>query len=274
MTEPNRRTGTPSGAGIDLEGVGKTYVTDAGNVLALKPTDLKIKPGEFVVLLGPSGCGKTTLLRMLAGLITPTEGVITINGRPLFNERTEQPSRDALGDLGFVFQQATLMPWRSVWRNIALPLETRGVKKAERRERAEQLAAQVGLSDFLDHRPRALSGGMQQRVAIARALAHEPSILLMDEPFGALDAMTRDNMNEMLQKLWMETGKTVVLVTHSISEAVFLADRIVLLSPRPGRVQDIVDVDIARPRTLDTAKQDRFNELVVRLRGQLGEVSA
>ncbi|GGO72265.1 ABC transporter ATP-binding protein [Nonomuraea cavernae] len=261
------------GAAISIKGVGKEYTTDAGRVRALLPTDLEIKPREFVVLLGPSGCGKTTLLRMLGGLITPTEGSITIGDKTLFAEGDANPSQEALGSLGFVFQQATLMPWRKIWKNIALPLEVKRVKKKERRERAEALAESVGLSDFLEHYPRALSGGMQQRVAIARALIHRPSILLMDEPFGALDAMTRDQMNAMLQQLWMDTGKTVVLVTHSISEAVFLADRVVLLSQRPGRIQDIVDIDFERPRGLDISKDPRFGQIVQRLRAQLGEVS-
>jgi NitT/TauT family transport system ATP-binding protein len=266
--EPSR-----AGASISVRGVGKTYGTGTNAVRALEPTDLQIRPGEFVVLLGPSGCGKTTLLRMLAGLVTPSSGSIEIGGSPLFAEGSTQPSPDALGSLGFVFQQATLFPWRSVWKNIALPLEVLGVPKKERRRRAEELAEMMGLEDFLDHYPRALSGGMQQRVAIARALIHEPGILLMDEPFGALDAMTRDQMNVLLQQLWLDTGKTIVLVTHSISEAVFLADRVVLLTHRPGRVQDIVDPGFARPRPIDLSKDAGFGQIVAALRRQLGEFS-
>jgi NitT/TauT family transport system ATP-binding protein len=269
MTE---NTGAPiSGASISIRGVGKTYNASAGPVQALMPTDLEVKPGEFVVLLGPSGCGKTTLLRMLAGLISPTEGAIEIDGKPLFTGRDMKPARDTLGSLGFVFQAPNLMPWRKVWRNIALPLEGgKGISKAERKARATELAGLVGLEDFLDHYPKQLSGGMQQRVAIARALIHRPSILLMDEPFGALDAMTRDSMNLLLQRLWQETGKTIVLVTHSISEAVFLADRVVLLSQRPGRVQDIIDVDFERPRDLSVSGDPRFGDMVGKLRQQLG----
>jgi NitT/TauT family transport system ATP-binding protein len=270
-----------AGDAISVRGVGKTYSASAGPVQALLPTDLEVKPGEFVVLLGPSGCGKTTLLRMLAGLIAPTEGTIEIGGKPLFTGRdntapnvrsasSAKPARDTLGELGFVFQAPNLMPWRKVWRNIALPLEAKGIGRAERKQRAEELAGLVGLEDFLDHYPKQLSGGMQQRVAIARALIHRPSILLMDEPFGALDAMTRDSMNLLLQRLWLETGKTIVLVTHSISEAVFLADRVVLLSQRPGRVQDIVDVDFARPRDLSVSGDPRFGEMAGALREQLG----
>ena len=264
---------TASGESISVRGVGKTYRAGAGPVRALMPTDLEVEPGEFVVLLGPSGCGKTTLLRMLAGLISPTEGSIEIGGKPLFNGRDDRPARDALGSLGFVFQAPNLMPWRKVWRNIALPLEGKGIGKAERKARAVELAGLVGLEDFLDHYPKQLSGGMQQRVAIARALIHRPSILLMDEPFGALDAMTRDSMNLLLQRLWQETGKTIVLVTHSISEAVFLADRVVLLSQRPGRVQDIVEVDFPRPRDLTVSGHARFGDLVGSLRKQLGGVA-
>ncbi|GAA1933635.1 ABC transporter ATP-binding protein [Nocardioides hwasunensis] len=268
-TGPAPRQGG-SGAAISIRGVGKEYAAAAGPVRALTPTDLEVKPGEFVVLLGPSGCGKTTLLRMLAGLVTPTEGSISIGERKLFAEGDSKPSHDALDSLGFVFQAPNLLPWRKVWRNIALPLETKGVSRAERKERAVELARAVGLEDFLDHYPKQLSGGMQQRVAIARALIHEPSILLMDEPFGALDAMTRDQMNLLLQELWLETGKTIVLVTHSISEAVFLADRVVLLSSRPGRVKDVVDVEFARPRDLLVQNDAGFGESVERLREQLG----
>jgi NitT/TauT family transport system ATP-binding protein len=259
-----------AGDAISVRGVGKTYEASAGPVQALLPTDLEVRPGEFVVLLGPSGCGKTTLLRMLAGLISPTVGTIDIGGKPLFTGRDAKPARDALGSLGFVFQAPNLMPWRKVWRNIALPLEAKGIGRAERRQRAEELAGLVGLEDFLDHYPKQLSGGMQQRVAIARALIHRPSILLMDEPFGALDAMTRDSMNLLLQRLWLETGKTIVLVTHSISEAVFLADRVVLLSQRPGRVQDVIEVGFDRPRDLSVTGDPRFGETVGRLRQQLG----
>lgn len=263
--------GQKRGAAISIAGVSKTYQSKAGAVHALTDTDLDIKSGEFVVLLGPSGCGKTTLLRMLGGLHAPTTGSITIGDTPLYQEGQQDPNREALGSLGFVFQAANLMPWRRIWQNIALPLEVLKVRKAERRERAQKMAEMVGLGDFLNHYPGQLSGGMQQRVAIARALIHEPSILLMDEPFGALDAMTRDQMNEQLQQLWLDTGKTVVLVTHSISEAVFLADRIILLSARPGRIADRVDVPMSRPRPLSVNTSAEAAELGVRLRDQLGQ---
>jgi NitT/TauT family transport system ATP-binding protein len=247
------------------------YPTRAGRVTALAPIDLDIQPGEFLVLLGPSGCGKTTLLRMLGGLVPPTTGSITIGGKELWALK-ERADYDVLGNLGFVFQEPNLLPWRSVWKNIALPLEVRGVRRAERFQRARELAETMGLGGFLHHLPRALSGGMRQRVAIARALSQEPSILLMDEPFGALDAMTRDQMNLMLQDLWIQTGKTIVLVTHSIPEAVFLADRVVLLTPRPGRIQRIVSVPFARPRGLQLVKEKGFNDLVAELRAELGEI--
>lgn len=265
---PNPEQGR--GAAISIAGVSKTYYSKAGSVEALSSTDLEIKAGEFVVLLGPSGCGKTTLLRMLGGLHAPTTGSITIGSTPLFSEGQQEPDRDALGSLGFVFQHANLMPWRRIWQNIALPLEVLKINRQKRREKAQQMAEMVGLGDFVSHYPRQLSGGMQQRVAIARALIHEPSILLMDEPFGALDAMTRDQMNEQLQQLWLDTGKTVVLVTHSINEAVFLADRIILLSARPGRIADRIEVNLPRPRTRSIAADARFADLVVRLREQLG----
>jgi len=255
---------------IAIKGVSKTYVTRSESTLALRNIDLDIAPGEFLVLLGRSGCGKSTLLRTLGGLLPPTEGSVTISGRPLYDGRGRADD-DALGSLGFVFQDPNLLAWRSVWRNIALPLEVTGVPKAERRARAASLASAVGLDRFLDHLPRALSGGMRQRVAIMRALAPNPSILLLDEPFGALDAMTRDDMNLMLQDIWMREGKTVVLVTHSIPEAAFLADRIVVLSPHPGRIQRIVPVTFARPRTLSLTQDPAFQELVNQLRAELGE---
>lgn len=262
------------GVDIVIRDVTKTYETDAGPVHALQPFDLEIKAGEFVVLVGPSGCGKTTMLRMLGGLIGPTQGDILVGGNPLFPRIGEPASRAVLGRLGFVFQDANLLPWRRIWRNIVLPLEIQGARRSEMRQRAEFLAAQMGIEGFLGHYPSALSGGMRQRAAIARALSHDPSILLMDEPFGALDAMTRDSMNELLQDVWMETHKTVVLVTHSIAEAAFLADRVVLLSSRPGRIEDVVEVPFPRPRRLELTKDPAFGGIVERLRRQLGDVES
>ena len=259
----------PTGA-IAIRHISKTYVSRSTRTEALRDINIDIAPGEFLVLLGRSGCGKSTLLRMLGGLLSPSDGAIHIGGKPLYNAR-QKADDSVLGSLGFVFQDANLLPWRSVWRNIALPLEVLGVPRAERRARASELASVVGLESFLDHLPRALSGGMRQRAAIMRALAANPDVLLMDEPFGALDAMTRDDMNLMLQDIWLKEKKTIVLVTHSIAEAAFLADRIVVLTPHPGRIQRIVEVDFPRPRSLALAEDQRFQDLIAELRAELGE---
>jgi NitT/TauT family transport system ATP-binding protein len=259
-----------SGAAIALDGVTKIYSGRGQRTLAVDKVSLAIAPGEFVVLLGRSGCGKSTLLKMLGGLLSPTHGDIAVAGRVLYDGQG-RAQHEALGSLGFVFQDANLLAWRSVWRNIALPLEVLGMAKEQRRARAAALAREVGLDGFLDALPRALSGGMRQRVAIARALAANPGVLLMDEPFGALDAMTRDDMNLLLQELWLQERKTIVLVTHSITEAAFLADRIVVMSPRPGRIQRVVDVDFARPRARSIVDDPRFQALTTALRVELGE---
>jgi NitT/TauT family transport system ATP-binding protein len=264
------RTGGVTAGSIKIENVTKVYQSKGRRTVGVENVDLAIEPGEFVVLIGRSGCGKSTLLRTLAGLQPPTTGKIRINDKSLYLDDGRIVPH-VIGDLGFVFQDANLLPWRSVWKNIALPLEVQKMPKQERRQRAEQLAELAGLQSFLDHLPRALSGGMRQRVALMRALAAEPSILLMDEPFSALDAITRDELNLALQDIWMRFRKTVVLVTHSITEAVFLADRIVLLSPHPGRVQRIIDVPFERPRPLSLAKSEEFQALVSELRIELGE---
>jgi len=256
-----------SGSQIEIAGISKTYGQGSGAVLALTPVELTIRPREFVVLLGPSGCGKTTLLRMLGGLIRPTSGTLRIGGRALWNGETR--NKDALSELGMVFQEANLFPWLTIEDNIALPLQLRGVPKKERREKAAELCKLVGITGFERKLPRQLSGGMRQRAAIARALSCDPHILLMDEPFGALDAMTRDQMNLELQRIQQASGCTVVLVTHSINEAVFLADRIVLLSPRPGRVESIVDTPFPRPRAIDLQSTPEFQSIAVHLRQQL-----
>lgn len=252
---------------IALRHVGKRYAVQGDSVQALTPTTLDIAPGELVVLLGPSGCGKTTLLRLIAGLIPATEGRVAIHGRDLWSGTTRNGA--AVRELGVVFQDAHLFPWYTVERNIALPLAMRGVSNAERTGRAKDLARLVGIEGFERRWPRELSGGMRQRAAIARALSYDPQILLMDEPFGALDAMTRDSMNLELQRIWSATGCTIVLVTHSIPEAVFLADRIVLLSPRPGRVEHVFDVHLRRPRTLAMQEQPDFQALCAELRRRL-----
>jgi NitT/TauT family transport system ATP-binding protein len=260
-----------TGSGIEIAGVSKTYGQGASGVLALTPVNLTIRPREFVVLLGPSGCGKTTLLRMLGGLIRPSAGTLHIGNRPLWN--SDQRDKAALAELGMVFQDANLFPWLTIEDNIALPLRLRGVPKQERRAKAAELCKLVGISGFEQRLPRELSGGMRQRTAIARALSCDPNILLMDEPFGALDAMTRDQMNLELQRIQQASGCTVVLVTHSITEAVFLADRVVLLSPRPGRVESIIETPFPRPRAIDLQSTPEFQAIALELRQQLKKMS-
>jgi len=262
---------TGSNPAISLDRVEKWYATRDGMVHALAPTDLVVAQSQFVVLLGPSGCGKTTLLRMIGGLLAPSRGRLQVMQRDLWKHETRQA--DAVSDLGIVFQDANLFPWLTIEDNVALPLELKGVAKKERVKRAHALTSMVGISGFETRWPYELSGGMRQRAAIARALSHDPGILLMDEPFGALDAMTRDTLNLELQNLWMQTRKTIVLVTHSINEAVFLADRIVLLSPRPGRVDTIVYVPFRRPRSLDVQSTEEFQEITKNLRHRLAEVA-
>jgi NitT/TauT family transport system ATP-binding protein len=252
---------------INLRGVGQRYQTKDGPLQALAPSDLTIANGEFIALLGPSGCGKTTLLRMIGGLLPPTDGDIEIADRTLW--RNGERRSDALGELGFVFQDPNLFPWLSIAGNVAMPLELRGTSRRQARAKAVELMALVGLAGFENRWPRELSGGMRQRAAIARALACNPAILLMDEPFGALDALTRDTMNLELQRLWLEMRKTILLVTHSITEAVFLADRVVLLSPRPGRISCVMDVPLPRPRALDVQASPAFQDLAITLRHQL-----
>ncbi len=245
---------------VSCRGVGKVYASRTGDVEALSPVDLEIAAGEFVVLIGPSGCGKTTLLRILGGLQQASAGRMAL-----------LPGADGRQSVGFVFQAANLLPWLNVEQNVALPLRLQGRDTAARLARARTLCGQVGLAGFEQRWPRELSGGMQQRAAIARALADDPALLLMDEPFGALDALTRTRMNQELERLWLASGATVVLVTHSITEAVMLADRIVLMSPRPGRVQAIVDVKFPRPRRPALEGSVEFQAIASDLRRLLGE---
>lgn len=267
----SRPTDLRSDVAISIQGIEKWFGSRDQIVHALAPTDLMVAEGELIVLLGPSGCGKTTLLRMIGGLLEPTSGELKIEGRTLWKGGARQG--DALSELGVVFQEANLFPWLTVEDNIALPLELKGVRRAERIARAHELTKLVGISGFEKRWPKELSGGMRQRAAIARALSYDPKILLMDEPFGALDAMTRDSMNLELQRIWLETRKTIVLVTHSIAEAVFLADRVVLLSPRPGRIDTIVDVPMPRPRSLDVQTAPEFQDIARMLRHRLNEIS-
>jgi len=239
-------TGTDS---VVVRGVGKRFATKTGDVSALESIDLTVAAGEFVSLIGPSGCGKSTLLRLIADLDSPTSGMVEVFGKPAARARRDQ-------DYGIAFQQAGLLPWRTVAANIALPLELHGVGAAERRARVAELAELVGLTDFADRHPDQLSGGMQQRVAIARAMAERPRLLLMDEPFGALDEMTRERMQAELARLAAETGAAVVFVTHSIPEAVFLSDRIVVMSPRPGRITDVIETGFGK----DAARDESLRE--------------
>jgi NitT/TauT family transport system ATP-binding protein len=264
-TEPD----VPQAAGLRVAGVDKTYTTRRGDVHALSGIDLEVARGEFVSLVGRSGCGKTTLLRVLSGLLAPTAGTVEAGDRPAWVAGRRDDA--VFAEFGLVFQEANLFPWFTVVDNVALPLKLRGVGRAERRARATELCATVGLAGFEDSYPRELSGGMRQRAAIARALACDPSVLLMDEPFGALDAMTRDRMNLELQHIHASSGTTVVFVTHSISEAVFLADRVVLLTPRPGRIRSVTPIDLPRPRAVEVEATAEFGELVVGLRRQLDE---
>ena len=257
-------------AELELRDVDKIYRGRRGATTeALRGISLAVQAGEFVSLVGRSGCGKTTLLRILAGLVTPSSGHVLVGGQDLWKGSGRDPA--ALEKFGMVFQEANLFPWFSIEDNIALPLKLRGANRRSRRERAAELCDLVGLGGFEKAYPRELSGGMRQRAAIARALSYDPSILLMDEPFGALDALTRDRMNLELQRISVVTGATVVFVTHSITEAVFLSDRVVLLSPRPGRIRSVTPVGFPRPRSLDVEGEPGFQDIVRRLRRELDE---
>jgi NitT/TauT family transport system ATP-binding protein len=233
---------------LSIEKMGKTFPKEGGEMVALEETDLQVKNGEFVCILGPSGCGKTTLLRIIAGLQRPTTGRITIKGKEITGPGS---------DRGMVFQEFGLLPWRTVRSNVEFGLELKGVGRSERTKVSTRLIEMVGLTGFEEAHPNELSGGMKQRVGIARALATDPAILLMDEPFGALDAQTRNLMQKELLRIWKETKKTVIFVTHSVDEAVFLADRIIVLSGRPGHIKDIYDIPLEKP--MDRASPDFAN---------------
>ncbi len=234
---------------VQVTGVHRIFRSRAGEVTALDDVDLEVSPGEFVSLIGPSGCGKSTLLRLIADLDGPTSGTIEVFGKPARQARLDQ-------DYGIAFQQAGLLPWRTVAGNIELPLKLHGVGRTERRTRVAELIELIGLTDFSGSYPDQLSGGMQQRVAIARALAEQPRLLLMDEPFGALDEMTRERMQNELVRICAETQAAVVFVTHSIPEAVFLSDRVVVMSPRPGRIVDVVPVALGEGTRDDALRED------------------
>jgi NitT/TauT family transport system ATP-binding protein len=244
---------------VQISNVSKQF---KGGTTALQDIDLEIEQGEFISLIGPSGCGKSTLLRIVGDLVTPTSGTVTVNGKPARRARLDR-------DYGMVFQAPVLFDWRTVQKNVELPLEITGLAAEARATRAREMLQLVELEEFGGQRPWQLSGGMQQRVAIARALALDPAILLMDEPFGALDEMTRERMNGEVLRIWEQTGTTIIFVTHSIPEAVFLSSRVVVMSARPGRITKVVDVDLPRPRNEDTRETRRYFELVTEVREAL-----
>jgi NitT/TauT family transport system ATP-binding protein len=250
---------------VEIKGLTKTF--PKGNVTALQGIDLQIEPGEFVSLIGPSGCGKSTLLRLIGDLTEPSTGTVEVNGKSAHQARLDH-------DYGMVFQDSVLFDWRNVAKNVGLPLEMLGWDRSRRKERVEEMLRLVELQGFGDHYPWQLSGGMQMRVAIARALSFEPALLLMDEPFGALDEMTRERLNIELLDLWRRLESTIVFVTHSISEAVFLSTRVVVMSPRPGRIAGVVAIDLPQPRSADTREDPRFFEHVTAVRELLRGVGA
>ena len=245
---------------VSAKGISKTF--GKRGVTALQDIDLEVGPGEFVSLIGPSGCGKSTLLRVVGDLVEPSAGEILVNGKTAHRARLDR-------DYGIVFQAAVLYDWRTVTKNIALPLELLGWSRARRAERVGEMLKLVELEGFEKHYPWQLSGGMQQRVSIARALSFSPALLLMDEPFGALDEMTRERLNAELLRIWAETGSTVIFVTHSISEAVYLSTRVVVMSPRPGRITSVIPIELSQPRTFETREDPRFFELVTEVREAL-----
>lgn len=260
------QTPEPSGAwaphageeSIRIDGVSKVFRRGKTETVALEGVDLSIGKSEFVAIVGPSGCGKSTLMRLIAGLTQPTTGTVSVDG-----DRVE----GAITNLGVVFQKAVLLEWRNVLRNVLLQVEMRGLKPADYEQQARNLLASVGLGGFEDRFPHELSGGMQQRAGIVRALIHDPPLLMMDEPFGALDALTREQMRIDLEELWMASQKTVLFITHSIDEAVLLADRVVVMTPRPGRVETIIPIDLPRPRGLAARKSSVFEAAVDQITG-------
>jgi NitT/TauT family transport system ATP-binding protein len=257
MTPARDELSSGSSPHIVLQNISKTYASPRGDVVALTDVSLDIKNGEFLSLLGPSGCGKSTLLKLVAGLDVVTAGTISIAG-----EAIDGPP----AGLGMVFQKDVLLDWRTVLQNVMLPVEMQDPDQAEHLDRAKRLLRLFGLGDFLDKHPWELSGGMRQRVAIARALVTDPSLLLMDEPFGALDALTRDELNLELQDIWMRSRKTIIFVTHSIAEAILLSDRVAVMAARPGRIVDVLEIDFPRPRTLAVRESPQFSAYTRRVR--------
>ena len=245
---------------IELDRVAKTFEVADGEIQALLSVSLGIEQGEFVSLVGPSGCGKSTLLRILAGLMSPTEGEVRVAGEAVCAPRS---------DIGIVFQNAVLLPWRTVIENIMLPVDVAGERRDDYRTRVDQLLRLAGLSGFGDRLPGQLSGGMQQRVAICRALVRAPKILLMDEPFGSLDAITREGMGIELLRIWSEVGSTVLFITHGIPEAVFLSDRVAVMTRRPGRIEEVLEIGLPRPRGVEIFQHARFIEAAGRIRAAI-----
>lgn len=245
-----------------LDNISKRYVTRGkGSTLALREVSLAVMEGEFVAIVGPSGCGKSTLLRLIAGLTAPSTGMIEV-----FGKKVSAPLRN----VGIVFQSPVLMKWRTIYQNVALPLEVLGISTRQQPDPVLDLLELAGIKEFAGNYPKELSGGMQQRVSICRALVHNPPLLLLDEPFGALDAMTRNQMNLDLAEIWARTRKTTILITHSVSEAVFLADKVIVLSARPGEIQEIVKIPIKRPRTVDIRPTVEFRDLVQKIGAYIG----
>jgi NitT/TauT family transport system ATP-binding protein len=251
-SQAERRSGV-----VEVEHATKYYKTNTGSVHALEDINLDIRKGEFIAIVGPSGCGKSTLLWAMSGLHDLTSGRIVVDGQEVQGPRPE---------IGMIFQEANLLPWRNLQKNIEFPFEIKKLDPKPYQPRINELLKEVGLEGFENKYPRELSGGMQQRASIVRCLAFDPEIILMDEPFGALDAFTRDEMNLLIQKLWMETGKTIIFVTHNVSEAILLADRVVVLTPRPGRIAHIFDIDLPRPRTIEETYSPPFIEKIFEIK--------
>ena len=263
---PRAATHDPAGHYIQIRGLSKTFDDGHGGaVLALSNVNVDIRKGSFVTVVGPSGCGKSTLLRIVSGLLDYSAGTVLMDGQPIHGTRR---------DVGMVFQNSILLPWRTIIDNVLLPAEVLGLDRPKSRARALQLLELVGLKGFENRLPSQLSGGMQQRASIARALLHDPKILLMDEPFGALDALTREQMNLELQRIWSESGKTVILITHSIPEAIFLGDQVLVMTPRPGTLATILPVDLPRPRTMNSMSEPAFAEVALQIRGLFNHVGS
>ena len=270
-TQPHQHTAAVDGArgvhtagqrpvAMSVQHVSKYYKTGTGSVHALENLSLDVAEGEFVCILGPSGCGKSTLLWGMSGLHDMTSGTILLDGTPVTGPRAE---------IGMIFQDANLLPWRNLWQNIQFPFEIKKIDAKPYENRIRGLLQEVGLAGFEKKMPRELSGGMQQRASIVRCLSYDPGVILMDEPFGALDAFTRDEMNLLIQKIWMETGKTIIFVTHNVSEAIFLADRVVVLTPRPGRLAHIFPIDLPRPRTIEMTFTPDFIHVVKEIKNTI-----